>query len=72
MIAEIVLQILKRDPKATILLSSQSNVAVDHALTRIAEATDKVPEMVRIGRPEKVGHGGENWDPSRTRSCVAG
>ena len=60
-IAEIVLQILKRDPKATILLSSQSNVAVDHALTRIAEAADKVPEMVRIGRPEKVGHGGENW-----------
>lgn len=60
-IAEIVLQILKRDPKATILLSSQSNVAVDHALTRIAEAADKVPEMVRIGRPEKVGYGGENW-----------
>ena len=60
-IAEIVLQILKREPKATILLSSQSNVAVDHALTRIAEAADEVPEMVRIGRPEKVGHGGEHW-----------
>lgn len=60
-IAEIVLQILKREPKATILLSSQSNVAVDHALTRIAEAVDEVPEMVRIGRPEKVGHGGEHW-----------
>ena len=64
-IAEIVLQILRRDPEARILLTSQSNIAVDHALTRIDEAVrevgDSPPEMVRIGRPDKIGHGGESW-----------
>ena len=64
-IAEIVLQILRRDPEARILLTSQSNIAVDHALTRTDEAArdvgDSPPEMVRIGRPDKIGHGGESW-----------
>ena len=61
-ITEIVLQILKREPEARILLTSQSNVAVDHALTQIANAAgDPPPEMVRLGRSEKIGHGGENW-----------
>lgn len=61
-IAEIVLQILKRNPDSRILLSSQSNVAVDHALTQIAFAAgESPPEMVRIGRPERIGHGGQQW-----------
>ena len=61
-ITEIVLQILKKEPEARILLTSQSNVAVDHALTQIANAAgDSPPEMVRLGRPEKIGHGGESW-----------
>ena len=61
-IAEIVLQILRRNPDAKILLTSQSNVAVDHALTQIARAADEpAPEMVRIGRTEKIGIGGEAW-----------
>ena len=64
-IAEIVLQILRREPESRILLTSQSNIAVDHALTRIHEAAmevgDSPPEMVRIGRAEKIGHGGESW-----------
>ena len=61
-ITEIVLQILKREPEARILLTSQSNVAVDHALTQIANAAgDFPPEMVRLGRSEKIGHGGESW-----------
>ena len=42
-IAEIILQILKRNPESRILLSSQSNVAVDHALTRIADAGGESP-----------------------------
>ena len=61
-ISEIVLQILKREPEARILLTSQSNVAVDHALTQIASAAgDSPPEMVRLGRTEKISHGGETW-----------
>ena len=61
-ISEIVLQILKREPEARILLTSQSNIAVDHALTQIAEAAGTTPpEMVRLGRSEKISHGGESW-----------
>ena len=61
-IAETVLQILKREPEARILLTSQSNVAVDHALTQIASAAgEDCPEMVRLGRAEKIGSGGEMW-----------
>ena len=61
-IAEIVLQILKREPEARILLTSQSNVAVDHALEQIAKASsDGPPAMVRYGRAEKIGDVGKNW-----------
>ena len=61
-ITEIVLQILKKEPESRILLTSQSNVAVDHALTQIARAASDSPlEMVRLGRSEKIGHGGESW-----------
>ncbi len=61
-IAEIVLQILKRDPDARILLSSQSNVAVNHALAQVANAAgDQIPEMIRLGRDERIGDDGKNW-----------
>ena len=61
-ISEIALQILRREPDARILLASQSNVAVDHALAQIARAAgDSPPEMVRVGRPEKVASGGRAW-----------
>lgn len=64
-IAEIVLQILRRSPDARILLTSQSNIAVDHALVQIADAAesagDSPPPMVRLGRTEKIGYGGESW-----------
>ena len=61
-IAEMVLQILKREPEARILLTSQSNVAVDHALSQIARAsTDGAPAMVRYGRAEKISDAGKTW-----------
>ena len=59
-IAEIALQILRRDPDARILLSSQSNIAVDHALAQIAKAAGETPPaMIRLGRAEKIS--GESW-----------
>ena len=61
-IAEIILQILKRDPEARILLTSQSNVAVDHALAQITKAAPSAPPaMVRYGRAEKIGEAGRIW-----------
>jgi serine/threonine-protein kinase len=55
-ISEIVLQILDRDPQARILLASQSNVAVNHAINKIVETRPELePQAVRIGREEKAG-----------------
>lgn len=53
-ITEIILQILKRHPNDKILISSQSNVAVDNVLTRIARVGDKDIKCIRIGREEKI------------------
>lgn len=56
MIAELVLQIIEQDPQAKILITSQSNVAVNHALNRIRELRpDLEHEIVRVGREEKAG-----------------
>ena len=60
-IAEIVLQILAQNPDARILLTSQSNVAVDHALGSVAAAADEAPSMVRLGLLEKIGQDGTVW-----------
>jgi serine/threonine protein kinase len=50
-IAELVLQTLKRKPRARILLSSQTHVALDNALHRI-RVKDSSVRMVRIGRSD--------------------
>ena len=73
MIAEIILQILQQDPEARILLTSQSNIAVDHALAQIAGAAgSSPPEMIRIGRVDKISAGGANWTlKERARSWRA-
>ena len=61
-LAEIILQILKMKPDARILVSSQSNVAVNHVLSQVAELRAGYnTEIVRIGRAEKIGHGAEAW-----------
>ncbi len=61
-LAEIILQILKIKPDARILVASQSNVAVNHILSRVAELqAGQSIEIVRIGRAEKIGHGAQVW-----------
>ncbi|MFH9687216.1 AAA domain-containing protein [Streptomyces sp. NPDC017413] len=49
-IAEIVEQILARTPGARILIVSQTHIAIDNALRRIADAG--VTDIVRLGRPD--------------------
>src|SRR5262249_5163279 len=55
----------RAQPDARILLSSQSNVAVNHALSRVAElraTAGATPlEILRIGRADKIGQGAEVW-----------
>lgn len=61
-IAEILLQILRENPESRILVSSQSNVAVNHVLSRITAVQSGLPlEIVRLGRSDKIGRGGEQW-----------
>lgn len=60
-IAELVLQILRREAKSRILLVSQSHVAVDQAIERITKVDPKV-SLVRLGRNEdKVAPGVKPW-----------
>ncbi|WP_162602700.1 serine/threonine-protein kinase [Streptomyces spongiicola] len=49
-IAEIVEQTLARTPGARILIVSQTHIAIDNALRRIADAG--VTDIVRLGRPD--------------------
>lgn len=51
LIAEIVLQYLKRNPLHRILLSSQTHIALDNVIERVCGTTVEL-EIVRIGRPE--------------------
>jgi serine/threonine protein kinase len=68
-LAEIILQILRKKPGARILVASQSNVAVNHILSRIAELQgDRSIQIVRIGRAEKIGYGAQMWTVDRRLS----
>lgn len=53
LIAEIVVQWLKRNPRHRILLSSQTHTALDNVLERITE-TGLPLEMIRIGRSDET------------------
>ncbi len=59
-LAEIILQILKEQPDARILVSSQSNVAVNHVLVQVAKRDSSIG-ILRIGRPDRIGPGAEAW-----------
>lgn len=59
-LAEIILHILQEKPDARILVSSQSNVAVNHVLTQVAKGNSTIG-ILRIGRPERIGPGAEAW-----------
>lgn len=62
-IAELIAQIRKMDPNARILITSQSNVPVNHALAQVAKIKDlPYTEMVRIGRTGNIGKGAERWE----------
>lgn len=53
LISEIVAHLLKRNPDVKILLTSQSNAAVDNALESISKLTPE-HQFLRIGREEKI------------------
>ncbi len=59
-ISEIIAQILARDPRARILLVSQSNVAIDNVLARVGSLLPTAL-MVRVGKEERVAQEAEAY-----------
>ena len=56
-IAEIILQLLRKNPHQRILMTSQSNIAVDHALVQVSKANQDVLadlEMLRLGNAQNL------------------
>ncbi|NET45260.1 serine/threonine-protein kinase [Okeania sp. SIO2B3] len=79
-ITEIIRQILKQYPNDKILISSQSNVAVDNVLTRIFNVEGEEIQCIRIGREEKIEESAKqfevgkaiiNWQKSISKKSVA-
>ncbi|MBD7913047.1 serine/threonine-protein kinase [Clostridium cibarium] len=52
-ITELVCQILNINPDDKILITSQSNVAVDHVINKIVPLLDNI-RVIRVGRNEKI------------------
>ncbi|MGD1806455.1 AAA domain-containing protein [Dapis sp. BLCC M126] len=79
-ITEIIRQILKQYPNDKILISSQSNVAVDNVLTRIYGVEREEIKCIRIGREEKIQESAKqfevgkaiiNWQKSISEKSIA-
>ena len=59
-IGELVYQLMKMSPESKILIASQSNVAVDHALNKIQSILPDI-KMLRIGRKDRLSQGTEQF-----------
>ncbi len=59
-IVALIREILLADPQAKILVSSQSNIAVNHVLEGLSAFLDS-HRIVRIGREDKIGQGAEEF-----------
>lgn len=64
-IAEIIWQTLLRDPEAKILITSQTNLAVDNALERLSGK--KLVRPIRIGNTEKFENEGKAYSNERIK-----
>ena len=69
-IAEIIWQEIRRNPECRILLTSQTNLAVDNALERLQGQAGIRP--VRIGKPEKLEPEGRRFSLPIIRSWTEG
>ena len=67
-IAEIIWQTLRRDPQAKILITSQTNLAVDNALERIKGK--KLVRPIRIGNTDKFEDEGKVYSNERIKDWI--
>lgn len=68
-IAEIIWQTLLREPEAKILITSQTNLAVDNALERLKGK--KLVRPLRIGKIEKFEDAGKVYSNERLKQWLA-
>jgi serine/threonine protein kinase len=62
-IVELIVQLLASRPEARVLLSSQTHVAVDNAVTKLAELAEL--RIVRVGRAERIDPNAASLTPER-------
>lgn len=67
-IAEIIWQTLLREPKAKLLITSQTNLAVDNALERIKGK--KLVRPIRVGKIDKFEDEGKVYSNDRIKSWI--
>jgi superfamily I DNA and/or RNA helicase len=67
-IAEIIWQTLSRDPKAKLLITSQTNLAVDNALERIKGK--KLVRPIRVGNIDKFEDEGKVYSNDRIKKWI--
>ncbi len=67
-IAEIIWQTLRRDPRAKILITSQTNLAVDNALERLS--AKKLVRPIRIGNIDKFEDEGKVYSNDRIKKWI--
>lgn len=69
-IAEIMWQHIRKNPKERILLTSETNLAVDNAIARVVNTTHNLVKPVRIGGEEKLEMEGKQFNVDILKAWV--
>ncbi len=69
-IAEIMWQHIRRNPSERILLTSETNLAVDNAIARVVNTTHNLVKPVRIGGEEKLEMEGKQFNIDTLKAWV--
>ena len=69
-IAEIIWQHIRKNPKERILLTSETNLAVDNAIDRIVNSNHNLIKPIRFGEEEKLEIEGRQFSPSVMKRWV--
>jgi hypothetical protein len=69
-IAEIIWQHIRKNPKERILLTSETNLAVDNAIARVVNTTHNLVKPIRFGEDERLEMEGKQFNIDTLRAWV--
>lgn len=69
-IAEIIWQHIRKNPKERILLTSETNLAVDNAIARVVNTTHNLIKPIRFGEDERLEMEGKQFNIDTLRAWV--